>query len=71
MMPFLVERFLGTNINLLTVHTGHFIPKFTLGQYEWDGARHQKDYLIEKDVPVEDIDWFATLISCLFFFRET
>ena len=24
-----------------------------------------QDYLIEKDVPVEDIDWFATLISCL------
>lgn len=34
---------------------------------EWEGALSQKDYLIEKDVPVEDIDWFETLISCLFF----
>ncbi len=33
----------------------------------WEGAQYQKDYLIEKDVPVEDIDWFETLISCLFF----
>ena len=34
---------------------------------EWEGVQYQKDYLIEKDVPVEDIDWFETLISCLFF----
>ena len=34
---------------------------------EWEGTLSQKDYLIEKDVPVEDIDWFETLISCLFF----
>ena len=34
---------------------------------EWEGFQKQKDYLIEKDVPVEDIDWFETLISCLFF----
>ena len=32
---------------------------------EWEGYRSSQDYLIEKDVPVEDIDWFATLISCL------
>ena len=34
---------------------------------DWEGVQYQKDYLIEKDVPVEDIDWFETLISCLFF----
>ena len=32
---------------------------------EWEGVVSSQDYLIEKEVPVEDIDWFATLISCL------
>ena len=35
---------------------------------DWFGMSYGKqEYLIEKEVPVEDIDWFRTLISCLFF----
>jgi hypothetical protein len=42
-------------------------PEVYTWTIEWEEAQYQKDYLIEKDVPVEDIDWFETLISCLFF----
>tara|TARA_R110001592_G_scaffold11793_2_gene57691 strand:- start:2829 stop:12416 length:9588 start_codon:yes stop_codon:yes gene_type:complete len=42
-------------------------PEIYTQTTDWEGVQYQKDYLIEKDVPVEDIDWFETLISCLFF----
>jgi DNA ligase-1 len=42
-------------------------PEIYTWTNEWEGVQAQQNYLIEKEVPVEDIDWFATLVSCLLF----